>query len=80
MDDEKKIRLEIEITEREAQALTRWNVPEGLCGTSLESRIRYLIIDQCDAIESNDRRQAAMALHRKFNLRHPDDTDDFIPF
>lgn len=81
MSDEKKIRLEIEITERQAQALTRWKIPPEHCGASLESRIFYIIMESCDAIESAEARESAIRLHRMFNLRHPDDTpDDFIPF
>lgn len=80
MTDEKRIRLEIEITERMAQILARWQVPPELGGETLESKIWFLLDDCCSGIESAERTRESFQLHRQFNLRHPDDTDDFIPF
>lgn len=81
MTDEKKIRLEIEITEREAALLTRWPIPAEHCGSSLESRIRFLIDDMCLGLEGQERSEKSKQLHRLFNLRSPDESsDDFIPF
>lgn len=79
MTDEKKIRLEIEITEREAALLSRWAIPAEHCGASLESRIRFLIDECCIGLEGLERGEKSKQLHRVFNLRHPDDRDDFIP-
>lgn len=74
------MKLEIEITEREAALLSQWPIPAELCGASLESRIRFLIDDCCQGLERREAEQKSKHLYRVFNLRHPDDRDDFIPF
>ncbi len=77
---EKRIRLEIEITEREAALLAGWRIPEELCGSGLESRIRFLIDDYCQGLERMASEGKSKQLYRLFNMRLPDDRDDAIPF
>lgn len=77
---EGKIRLEIEITEREAALLAGWRIPEELCGSGLEARIRFLIDDYCQGLERFQQEGKSKQLYRLFNMRHPDDHDDVMPF
>lgn len=77
---EKKISLQIEITEREAKLLEGWRIPEELCGSGLESRIKFLIDDYCQGLERMEREGKSKELYRLFNMRHPEDRDDIIPF
>lgn len=81
MTDERPIKLEITLTEREAALLAGWTVPGELCGPSLAERVRFLIDDACQHLESAERRQEQSKLYRLFSLPDPNATgDDEIPF
>lgn len=43
----KKITVTIEITQEQADALTSWNVPEGIAGPILQDRVAFLVDDAC---------------------------------
>lgn len=75
------MKIEIELTDREAELLAGWFIPTGLCGTTVQDRIGFLIQEQCDFLKGQEQKRRTSKLYTLLGLPDPNlFIDDDIPF